>query len=57
MDEYEEDHRAARGASCFNDDPEFIRSSFRNHFAPDHGQNNLGIRIVLAPSVESTPWH
>jgi len=58
LDKYDKghDHRVARGASCFNDDPEWLMASARNHFAPDHGQNNLGIRIVLTPSIERDLW-
>jgi len=58
LDKYDsgDEQRVARGASCFNDDPEFLLASARNHFAPGHAQNNLGFRIVLTPSVGRDPW-
>jgi len=59
IDQYEksEDQRVVRGGSCFNDDPEFLMSSARNHFAPDHAQNNVGVRIVLTTSAGLDLWH
>ncbi|MFA7343714.1 MAG: SUMF1/EgtB/PvdO family nonheme iron enzyme [Terrimicrobiaceae bacterium] len=59
VDEYERgsSFRVLRGASCFNDDPEFLRSSYRDKFQPDKGRNNAGIRIVLAPQSVGDPWY
>lgn len=58
MEEYERGNprRVMRGASCFNDDPLYLMSSFRDHFSPDACRNNLGFRIVLASSVGGDPW-
>lgn len=50
-------HRVLRGASCFNDDPLFLMSSFRDHCLPDYSRNNVGIRLVLAPAIEGEPWN
>lgn len=59
MDEYEKGSnlRVLRGASCFNDDPELLRSSYRDKYQPDKGRNNAGIRIVLATQSERDPWY
>jgi len=58
MDLYEKGspHRVLRGASCFNDDPLYLMSSFREHHLPDHARNNVGIRLVIAPSIAGDPW-
>lgn len=58
MDTYEvgSPNRVLRGASCFNDDPLYLMSSFRDHFPPEKARNNLGIRVVLAPAVGGDPW-
>lgn len=58
MDLYEKGttHRVLRGASCFNDDPLYLMSSFRDHFPPDHARNNVGFRLVIAPSIAGDPW-
>jgi hypothetical protein len=59
VDEYEKgsNFRVLRGASCFNDDPELLRSSCRGKCQPDKGRNNVGIRIVLAPQTVGDPWY
>lgn len=59
VDEYERGSglRVLRGASCFNDDPELLRSSYRDKNQADKGRNNTGIRIVLAPQSPGDPWH
>jgi len=59
VDEYEKgsNFRVLRGASCFNDDPEFLRSSYRDKCQPEKGRNNAGIRIVLAPQTAGDPWY
>jgi len=58
MDLYEKGSpdRVLRGASCFNDDPLYLMSSFRDHFPADRARNNLGIRLVLAPAAEGNLW-
>ena len=59
MDEYERGSslRVLRGASCFNDDPELLRSSYRDKHPPEKGRNNAGIRIVIAPQTVGDPWY
>lgn len=59
MDEYEKgsNFRVLRGASCFNDDPELLRSSYRDKSQPEKGRNNVGIRVVLATQSERDPWY
>lgn len=59
MDEYEKGSglRTLRGGSCFNDDPEFLRSSYRDKCQADKGRNNVGIRIVLSTQAERDPWY
>ncbi len=59
MDEYEKgsNFRVLRGASCFNDDPELLRSSYRDKSQPEKGRNNAGIRVVLATQSERDPWY
>lgn len=59
MDEFEKgsNFRVLRGASCFNDDPELLRSSYRDKALPDKGRNNAGIRLVLATHSERDPWY
>ena len=59
VDEYEKGSslRVLRGASCFNDDPELLRSSCRDKSQPDKGRNNAGIRIVLAHQSTGDPWY
>jgi len=58
MEEFEPGNprRVMRGASCFNDDPLYLMSSFRDHFSPDSFRNNLGFRVVLAAAVAGDPW-
>jgi hypothetical protein len=58
LDEYEKGNpdRVLRGASCFNDDPFYLMSSFRDHYPGDKARNNVGIRVVLAPSTDEDPW-
>lgn len=59
VDEYERGSalRVLRGASCFNDDPELLRSSYRDKCHQDKGRNNAGIRVVLAPQTTGDPWY
>ena len=59
MDEYEKgsNFRVLRGASCFNDDPELLRSSYRDKSQPEKGRNNAGIRVVLGTQSERDPWY
>ncbi|MFZ4777704.1 MAG: SUMF1/EgtB/PvdO family nonheme iron enzyme [Terrimicrobiaceae bacterium] len=59
MDEYEKGSglRTLRGGSCFNDDPEFLMSSFRDKCQPDRGRNNVGIRVVLTAQADRDPWY
>lgn len=59
VDEYEKGSnlKVLRGASCFNDDPELLRSSYRDKCQPDKARNNVGIRIVLAPQTMGDPWY
>jgi hypothetical protein len=49
--------RVLRGASCFNEDSDYLRSSYRDANATDRRRNNNGFRIVLA-AVKATvdPW-
>ena len=58
MDSFEKGSadRVLRGASCFNDDPLYLMSSFRDHFPPERSRNNIGIRLVLAPAAAGDPW-
>ncbi len=60
MDEYEKGSslRVLRGGSCFNDDPEFLRSSYRDKLAPERIRNNVGMRLVLAGFLHADrdPW-
>ncbi len=58
MDVYERGSpdRVLRGASCFNDDPLYLMSSFRDHCPPGRGRNNVGIRLALAPASEGNLW-
>jgi len=48
--------RVLRGASCFNDDPEILLSSFRDKCAQDRVRNNNGFRLALGPLQEAEPW-
>jgi len=59
QDEYERgsERRVLRGASCFNDDDEYLLSSYRDRNAPDNRRNNNGFRLVLATVKERDPWH
>lgn len=52
----ESPRRVLRGASCFNDDEEYLRSSHREKDLPDSRRNNRGFRIVLAASLQQDPW-
>ncbi len=58
MDEYEKGSglRTLRGGSCFNDDSEYLQSSFRDKCQADKGRNNVGIRIVLSSQTDRDPW-
>lgn len=60
MDEYDKGapFRVLRGGSCFNDDPEFLHSSYRDKLAPEKGRNNVGMRIVLSGFMQADrdPW-
>jgi hypothetical protein len=53
----ESDRRVLRGASCFNDDDEYLMSSFRDKNAPDQRRNNNGMRIVLAGVPTKDVWY
>jgi hypothetical protein len=55
LDEHdrESDRRVLRGASCFNDDDEYLLSSYRDKNLPDHRRNNNGIRLALAAAATS----
>lgn len=57
LDKYEPDseNRVLRGASCFNDDPEFLLSSYRDRNPPGKRRNNNGFRVVLKMSKGSDP--
>jgi len=59
VDEYERGSslRVLRGASCFNDDPELLRSSCRDKCQQEKRRNNAGIRIVIAPQSTGDPWY
>ncbi|MDX2081478.1 MAG: SUMF1/EgtB/PvdO family nonheme iron enzyme [Terrimicrobiaceae bacterium] len=48
--------RVVRGASCFNDDPEFLLSSYRGKHPAATKKNNVGFRIVLTHAEERDPW-
>lgn len=48
--------RVVRGGSCFNDDPEFLLSSYRGRHAAATKKNNIGFRIVLARAEQHDPW-
>ncbi len=52
-----DENRVARGAACFNDSEEFLRSSHRDHIAPNKSRNNLGFRIVLSGDLYKDPLH
>lgn len=58
LDKYEPDSetRVLRGASCFNDDPEFLRSSYRDRNPPGRRRNNNGFRLLLKKRPASDPW-
>jgi formylglycine-generating enzyme required for sulfatase activity len=53
----ESERRVLRGASCFNDDDEYLLSSHRDGNTPGARRNNNGIRLVLASDQERDPWH
>jgi|GEM_PF-992915 len=57
LDRYDADEnsRVARGASCFNDGEEYLRSSARNKIKRDTGRNNVGFRVVLGPDLRQDP--
>ncbi len=52
-----DENRVARGAACFNDSEEFLRSSHRDNIAPNKSKNNLGFRIVLSGELYKDPLH
>jgi len=58
LDKYdrESDRRVLRGASCFNDDHEYLLSSYRDKAAPNSRRNNNGLRLVLSEVHERDPW-
>ena len=58
LDKYEpdSDHHVLRGASCFNDDPEFLLSSYRDRNSPGRRRNNNGFRVLLKKKPASNPW-
>lgn len=49
--------KVARGASCFNDGEDFLRSSYRDAVEPRKTKNNLGFRVVLSPGLLKDPLH
>lgn len=50
--------RTLRGASCFNDDEEFLLSSYRDKGAPTARRNNNGFRLLLAATGgRAVVWH
>jgi hypothetical protein len=53
----ESERRVLRGASCFNDDDEYLLASYRDGNLPDARRNNNGLRLVLASEKERDPWH
>ncbi len=59
LDKFEPDSdaRILRGASCFNDDPEYLLSSFRDRNQPDGRRNNNGFRLVLKNQKAIDPWN
>lgn len=52
MDPYdpESEDRVLRGASCFNDTEQLLRSSYRDKLGPSKTRNNIGFRVVLSKS-------
>ncbi len=48
--------RVLRGASCFNNDEEYLMSSFRDKCAQNKRRNNNGMRLVLSRVHEKDPW-
>lgn len=58
QDKYDRDstRRVLRGASCFNDDDEYLLSSYRDKDTPDSRRNNRGFRLTLSVSLEKDPW-
>lgn len=49
--------RVARGASCFNDGEDYLRSSYRDPCDADHRRNNGGFRLALSTGFQSDPMH
>jgi len=59
LDEYEPGTglKVLRGAACFNDDAEYLLSSYRDKCRSDRRRNNNGFRIALSASAASEdPW-
>jgi hypothetical protein len=58
QDEYdaESGRRVLRGASCFNDDEEYLMSSFRDKNPADHRRNNNGFRLALGRVPAKDAW-
>jgi len=60
--EVEDDWRVLRGASCFNDGEDRLRSSYRERFPPSQTRNNIGFRVVLStrafkdPAIQNSSW-
>ncbi|MEX1118219.1 MAG: SUMF1/EgtB/PvdO family nonheme iron enzyme [Terrimicrobiaceae bacterium] len=52
-----EETHVARGAACFNDSEEYLRSSHRDSIAPTKSRNNLGFRVVLSGGIYKDPLH
>lgn len=49
--------RVARGASCFNDSEDFLRSSYRERFAHNKFRNNIGFRVAVSGKFSKDPLH
>lgn len=58
LDDFDEsrDRKVLRGASCFNDDSEYLLSSHRDKNPPGNRRNNNGLRLVLKRAVEKELW-
>ena len=42
-----------RGGSWINNNPDNLRAAYRNNNHPDKRNNNIGLRVVVAPSTPS----
>jgi len=58
-DEYDHNdtRKVLRGASCFNDDDEYLKTSFRDKNPPGQRRNNNGFRIVLGGVPRKETWY